>query len=48
MAIDASRKSVVVGLALRKGGDVGDGCVLSAEEQATFRGIMTLLQDMLK
>lgn len=45
---DGSRRSVVVGLALRKADDAGMGCELSEVERATFRGVMNMLQDVLK
>ncbi|KAF6765273.1 hypothetical protein DFP72DRAFT_870594, partial [Ephemerocybe angulata] len=45
---DGSRKSIVVGLALKKAADAGAGCELSEDERATFQGIMRMLQDMLK
>lgn len=43
---DLGRKSVVVGLALKKVESGDDG--LSEDEKTTFRGIMALVQDMLK
>jgi len=45
-AVDLGRKSVVVGLALKKPGEDEDR--LSENEKAVFRGIMGLVKDMLK
>lgn len=47
-ALDGNRRSVVVGLALKRVGNAGSGCELSEEERATFQGVMRMLQDMLK
>jgi hypothetical protein len=44
--VDFGRKSVVVGLALKRSGEGEDE--LSENEKAVFRGIMGLVKDMLK
>lgn len=44
--MDLGRKSVVVGLALKKHGQEGVG--VSENEKAVFHGIMGLVKDMLK
>lgn len=45
---DGSRRSVVVGLALRRADNAGMGCELSEDERATFRGVMKMVQDVLR
>lgn len=43
---EVSRRGVIVGLALRKSGVVGD-VGLTESEKATFRGTMSMLQELL-
>ncbi|KAJ3550987.1 hypothetical protein NMY22_g82 [Coprinellus aureogranulatus] len=45
---EGRRRSVVVGLALRKAADSGMGCELSEDERVMFQGVMTMLRDILK
>ncbi|KAG2020249.1 hypothetical protein CC2G_005614 [Coprinopsis cinerea AmutBmut pab1-1] len=47
-SIEGHRRSVVVGIALKRVEVDGPGCELSENERATFRGIMTWLQDIVR
>ncbi|KAI0797993.1 hypothetical protein C8Q75DRAFT_801895 [Abortiporus biennis] len=47
-SLEAERKSVIVGIALRPSGDVGEGGHLNPHEKATFYGVMEVVRDLLK
>ncbi|KAH6918503.1 hypothetical protein BKA70DRAFT_1175924 [Coprinopsis sp. MPI-PUGE-AT-0042] len=47
-SIQGTRRSVIVGIALKKTGNEGKGCELSDNERATFREIIKTLQKVVR
>jgi proteasome assembly chaperone 3 len=47
-SIQGTRRSVIVGIALKKRGNEGEGCELSDSERATFREIVKTVQKVVR